>query len=199
MIRAVLERILAAAAVLVLLPVMLLTALAVGLSLGRPLLFRQERAGLEGQPFELVKFRTMRQPERGADPLADDAARTPLVGHVLRRTRLDELPQLINVLKGNVAIVGPRPLLPETIQALGERGRLRGQVKPGLTGWAQTHGGPRLSEQDKIALDLWYIENRSLWLDIACIVLTVRVILFGDRPDIAATEVAHARTADRRS
>jgi lipopolysaccharide/colanic/teichoic acid biosynthesis glycosyltransferase len=199
MIREGIERMLAAGAAVILLPLLLLTALAVWLSLGRPLLFRQQRSGLEGQPFELVKFRTMRQPEKGADPLGHDAERTPFVGRLLRRTRLDELPQLVNVVRGDVAIVGPRPLLPATIAALGERGRLRGRVKPGLTGWAQTHGGPQLTEPDKIALDLWYIENRSLWLDMTCLALTVRVILFGDRPDLAATEVAHARTADRRS
>jgi lipopolysaccharide/colanic/teichoic acid biosynthesis glycosyltransferase len=197
--RQVIEQILAAVAALVLLPLMLLTALSVRLALGSPLLFRQQRAGLEGQPFELVKFRTMHKPGKGADPLADDAARTPLIGRILRRTRVDELPQLLNVIRGEVAIVGPRPLLPETIAALGERGQQRGRVKPGLTGWAQTHGGPRLTEADKIALDLWYIANRSLWLDITILILTVKVILFGDRPDRHATEVAHARTADRRS
>lgn len=196
--RNAIERLLAALAALALLPVMLLTALAVWLSLGRPLLFRQQRAGLGGRPFELVKFRTMRQPAEGADPLGQDVERTPFVGRLLRRTRMDELPQLLNVLRGEVAIVGPRPLLPETIESLGERGISRGRVKPGLTGWAQTHGGPRLSEADKIALDLWYIDNRSLWLDIAILFLTVRVILFGDRPDPAATELAHARIADRR-
>lgn len=197
--RALADRLLALLAALALSPLAALTALAVALGMGRPLLFRQQRAGLGGRPFQLLKFRTMRPPRPGADPLADDQARTPPLGAFLRRTRLDELPQLLNVIRGEMAIVGPRPLLPDTLAALGERGLRRGSVRPGLTGWAQTHGGPRLTEADKIALDLWYIENRSLLLDLRILVLTLSVILFGDRPDRAAADIAHARTADRRS
>lgn len=192
------DRVLALLAAVALLPLAAATALVVALAMGRPLLFRQQRAGLGGRPFRLLKFRTMHPPRAGRHPLADDAARTSRAGAILRRTRLDELPQLLNVIRGDMAIVGPRPLLPETIAELGERGVRRGSVRPGLTGWAQTHGGPRLGEADKIALDLWYIDHRSLSLDLRILFLTLSVILFGDRPDRAAVDIAHARPADRR-
>jgi len=151
------------------------------IAVGRPLLFRQPRSGRGGVVFTLVKFRTMRD-ERDADgrPLPD-AERTPRIGALIRRTRLDELPELWNILRGEMSLIGPRPLLPETIAALGEAGRHRGLVAPGLTGWAQTSGNAILTNADKLALDLWYIDHRTAWLDLVILARTVAVMIVGDR------------------
>ena len=172
------ERVLALLAAVALLPLAAATALVVALAMGRPLLFRQQRAGLGGRPFQLLKFRTMHPPRAGQHPLADDAARTSRAGASLRRTRLDELPQLLNVIRGDMAIVGPRPLLPETIATLGERGVRRGSVRPGLTGLAQVNGlrGPTDREdlaRGRIAYDIDYIRNFSLMMDMQIFVKTL--------------------------
>ncbi len=191
------ERSVAAVALLVLAPVMALVATAVFLSLGRPLLFAQYRAGRDGSRFLLRKFRTMRTAfDTDGVPLPD-AARLTRTGRVLRRTRLDELPQLIAVLRGEMSLVGPRPLLPETIAAMGEAGRVRSQVRPGLTGWAQINGNALLTDADKIALDCWYIANRSLALDATIIVRTIGTILFGERVQEKTIARAYASAADR--
>ncbi|WP_419813921.1 sugar transferase [Glacieibacterium sp.] len=174
-------------------PLAVLVAIIVALTLGRPLLFRQVRSGAGGRPFTLVKFRTMRLVP------GDDAERTPTVGRWLRRSRLDELPQLVNILRGDMAFVGPRPLLPETIAAWGADGSARGAVRPGLTGWAQVHGNTRLSNHEKLALDLWYIENRTLILDLSLLARTVGVVLFGEHANRPALERAHASSRRRRS
>lgn len=178
------------------LPLALMTALVVAASLGRPLLFRQQRAGLGGSVFRLSKFRTMAPPLSADRALADDAARTPPAGRWLRRLRLDELPQLLSVLNGDMALIGPRPLLPATIAAMGSAGAVRGQVRPGLTGWAQVNGNTLLSDTEKLALDLWYVRNRSAGLDIAIIARTIGVILFGERRRPLVMEERHA--SDRR-
>ena len=189
------DAILALVLIACLAPLGLLAALAVGVGLGRPLIFAQYRSGRGGRPFKLVKFRTMH-------PLGprqrDDAARTPPLGRWLRRTRIDELPQLINILRGDMAFVGPRPLLPQTVVGFGEDGRRRGSVRPGLTGWAQVNGNTRLTDHQKLALDLWYIEHRSLWRDVMLLARTFAVVLFGEKPDDAALERAHAGSRRRR-
>ena len=168
---------------------------AVGLGLGSPLIFAQYRSGRGGVPFKLLKFRTMHPP--GPQPL-EDAARTPAVGRWLRYTRLDELPQLINIVLGDMAFIGPRPLLPQTIAGFGADGRRRGSVRPGLTGWAQVNGNTQLTDDQKLALDLWYIEHRSLARDVVLLARTFGVVISGEKRGDAALERAHAGDRRRR-
>jgi lipopolysaccharide/colanic/teichoic acid biosynthesis glycosyltransferase len=123
--------------------------------------------------------------------LLPDKDRTPLIGDVLRRLRLDELPELANIVRGDMAFVGPRPLLPRTVEQMGAGGRIRGSVRPGLTGWAQVNGNSRLNEDEKLALDLWYIRNRSFLLDLTILVRTLGVMLLGER--ISTTSLENAR------
>ncbi len=176
-------------------PFAAVTAIAVWATLGRPLTFRQRRSGRYGRPFVLLKFRTMHAPGRGPDD--SDLGRTPLVGTWLRRLRLDELPQLLNIVRGEMNFIGPRPLLPETIAAFGEAGVRRGMVRPGLTGWSQVCGNTMLTDQEKLALDLWYIAHRSPRHDAMLIVRTLAVIIFGERANIAELERAHAGSRHR--
>ena len=185
------------AAVLLALPFaaigMVAVALVVFAGLGRPVLFRQRRSGRGGAVFTLVKFRTMAD-RRDADgaPLPD-SERTPAIGRFLRRSRLDELPQLWNVLRGDMSLIGPRPLLPQTNDTLGEAGRRRGRVAPGLTGWAQTSGNAILTDADKLTLDLWYIDHRSVGLDLLIALRTVALVIGGDR--ISHDRLDRARSA----
>ncbi len=163
------------------LPLLAVLALLVGLSMGRPVIFRQTRSGKGGSDFVLVKFRSMNDVRDANGDLLPDDARVTWVGNILRRTRLDELPGLLNVVRGEMNFVGPRPLLPHTIAQRGEAGRKRGEVSPGLTGWAQVNGNTLLTLNEKIALDLWYIENRSIWLDLRIILRTLLVMVGGER------------------
>lgn len=167
----------------VLAPLMLLAAIAVLLDVGLPILFWQQRPGLHGKPFKLYKFRTMRQARRkiGEDRLlhkSGDEMRTSRLGKLLRRLRLDELPQLMHILVGTMSFVGPRPLLPDDQP---EGGEVRLSVRPGVTGWAQIHGGDALTPQEKLILDAWYIRNMSLWLDIKILLRTLLAVLEEDR------------------
>lgn len=164
-------------------PLMALIALGVLLDSGSPVLFRQRRAGLGGRSFDLTKFRSMREIRDGAGRLLPDDQRMTAFGRFLRRSRLDELPELWNVLRGDMSFLGPRPLLPETIDGWGNRGAERCSVRPGLTGWAQVHGGPLLHPDDKLALDLWYVRNRSFWLDVSVLARTLAVVMRDDRVD----------------
>jgi lipopolysaccharide/colanic/teichoic acid biosynthesis glycosyltransferase len=163
------------------LPLLVLLAGGVLLSLGRPVLFRQQRAGRGGVPFTLLKLRSMRNTcDASGRPLPDEARVTPF-GRFLRRSRLDELPGLWNVVAGDMAFVGPRPLLPETIAALAMHGVQRGAVRPGLTGWSQVNGNTLLALEEKIALDLWYVAHSSPLLDLRILLLTVWVMVGGER------------------
>jgi lipopolysaccharide/colanic/teichoic acid biosynthesis glycosyltransferase len=160
-------------ALLLLWPVLLLLALAVRLRLGSPVFFRQTRPGLHGRPFEIIKFRTMRD-AAGPDgaPLPDCDRLTPF-GRFLRATSLDELPELLNVLKGDMSLVGPRPLLMQYLGRYTPRQARRHEVRPGITGWAQVNGRNALSWDDKFEYDVWYVENRSIFLDLKILWLTV--------------------------
>jgi sugar transferase EpsL len=159
------------------LPVMAIIAALVALRLGRPVLFRQARAGRDDRPFNLMKFRTMTD-ERGADgKLLPDAARLTGFGTWLRSTSLDELPELLNVLRGDMSLVGPRPLLMEYVPLYSARHRRRHSVRPGLTGWAQINGRNALPWPERFDLDVWYVENRSLWLDVRILARTVWKVL----------------------
>ncbi len=145
--------------------------------LGGPVFFRQIRPGLHGQPFLMVKFRTMTD-KRGLDgQLLPDAARLTVFGRFLRASSLDELPELWNVLKGDMSLVGPRPLLMEYLPLYSPGQARRHDVRPGITGWAQVNGRNALSWEEKFKLDVWYVDHRSLWLDIKILWLTVRKVL----------------------
>jgi len=159
------------------LPLLSLVAAAIRIDMGTPVTYRQVRIGKDEKPFRLWKFRTMTK-ERGPDgALLPDAERLTKLGRWLRETSLDELPQLINVLAGEMSIVGPRPLLVRYLPRYAERQRLRHKVRPGLTGWAQIHGRNALDWSSKLELDAWYAENVSLGLDLRIILRTVLLVL----------------------
>jgi lipopolysaccharide/colanic/teichoic acid biosynthesis glycosyltransferase len=170
----------AAAGLAVLGPVMLGTAVAVRASMGSPVLFRQPRPGLRGEVFELRKFRTMREPRPGEERFASDADRLTRVGRFLRATSLDELPTLLNVLRGDMSLVGPRPLLVRYLDRYSAEQARRHDVKPGVTGWAQVNGRNALSWDDKLALDVWYVDHASLALDLRILGMTVARVLRRD-------------------
>ena len=173
------------------LPVMAVIAGAIRLTDGAPVLYRQVRVTKGGRRFPVIKFRTMTDARDRDGRLLPDAMRTIRIGGFLRRSRLDELPQLWNILTGTMSLIGPRPLLPATIEEAGERGRQRCAVRPGLTGWAQVNGNTLLGERDKIALDLWYIANRSLWLDLTILARTISVAVRGERSNQSSIRRAH--------
>ncbi len=148
--------------------------------LGSPVFFTQVRPGLHGRPFKMVKFRTMTDERDPDGHLLSDAVRLTPFGRWLRATSLDELPELWNVLKGNMSLVGPRPLLMEYLPLYTPEQTRRHEVSPGITGWAQVNGRNSISWEDKFELDVWYVEHRSLWLDIKILWLTVRKVVMRD-------------------
>ena len=160
-------------AVLMLLPILVGIALLVRVFLGHPVLFRQRRPGLEGRPFELLKFRTMTVTKDGEGNLLPDDKRLARFGRFLRRTSLDELPELLNVLKGDMSLVGPRPLLMEYLERYNDRESRRHEVLPGITGWAQVNGRNSLTWGERFELDLWYVDNYSLKLDLMILLKTL--------------------------
>ena len=178
---ALFARIIALLFLIALSPVLLVLWIACVFSDGFPVLFRQDRAGRKGVPFGLIKFRTMRDTRDEKGKLLADQQHVTGLGKFLRRSRMDELPGLINIVRGDLAWVGPRPLLPWTIQELGDRGRKRCSVKPGLTGWSQVNGNTLLTLDQKVALDLWYIENRNMLLDLRILALTVLMVIGGEK------------------
>ncbi len=160
-------------ALLLLSPVIAIVALLVRTRLGSPVFFRQTRPGKDARPFEMIKFRTMRD-ARGADgELLSDAQRLTRLGQTLRSTSLDELPGLWNVLRGDMSLVGPRPLLMQYLPLYSEEQARRHLVRPGVTGWAQVNGRNSLSWDEKFALDTWYVDHHNLWIDIKILLLTV--------------------------
>jgi lipopolysaccharide/colanic/teichoic acid biosynthesis glycosyltransferase len=164
-------------ALVVLSPVLGACALAVRRSVGSPVLFRQERPGLHGRPFKMVKFRTMRDAtDEQGNPLPD-SERLTRVGQFLRSTSLDELPELWNVLRGDMSLVGPRPLLMEYLPLYSPEQARRHDVRPGVTGWAQINGRNALSWEEKFALDVWYVDNRSFLLDVKILLLTIKKVI----------------------
>jgi lipopolysaccharide/colanic/teichoic acid biosynthesis glycosyltransferase len=171
---------LAAVLLLMLLPLLLLTAIAVRVSLGSPILFRQVRPGLAGEPFQMVKFRSMLDTMgTNGDPLPD-SNRLTRFGGFLRSSSLDELPELWNVLKGDMSLVGPRPLLMEYLPLYSAEQYRRHEVRPGVTGWAQVNGRNAIGWEEKFKLDVWYVDNRSLWLDLKILFLTVKKVVIKD-------------------
>ena len=161
----------------ILLPVFVMIALLVKVNLGSPVLFRQRRPGLSGQLFEIIKFRTMKEKLDFDGIVLPDASRMTSFGAFLRSTSLDELPELWNVLKGDMSLVGPRPLLQEYLQLYNEEQNRRHAVKPGITGWAQVNGRNAISWDQKFQLDNWYVDNQSLWLDVKILLLTMKKVV----------------------
>ena len=165
---------------LILSPIIIIVAWQISRKMGSPVLFRQVRPGLDGKPFEMVKFRTMKDAvDVAGNPLPDSERMTPF-GQFLRSSSLDELPELWNVLKGDMSLVGPRPLLMEYLPLYSTEQYRRHEARPGVTGWAQINGRNSLSWDEKFKLDVWYVDNRSLWLDIKILFLTVKKVVVRD-------------------
>ncbi len=160
-------------ALFILVPLLLLVAALVRLRLGAPVFFRQQRPGLYGRPFTMLKFRTMTDARDEAGRLLPDDQRLTPFGRFLRSSSLDELPELINVLRGEMSLVGPRPLLMEYLDRYTPEQMRRHDVRPGITGWAQVNGRNAISWDEKFALDVWYVDHQSFWLDLRILVLTV--------------------------
>lgn len=159
------------------LPVMIIIAFLIRIKLGSPVIFKQQRSGLHGKPFYLYKFRTMTDERDENGELLPDHLRLTPFGQFLRKYSLDELPQLFNVLKGDISLVGPRPLLMEYLELYTPEQARRHEVKPGITGWAQVNGRNAISWEEKFKLDVWYVDHQSFWLDLKILFLTVIKVL----------------------
>lgn len=170
------------------LPVLLLIAMLVRINLGSPLLFRQQRPGWQGKPFYIYKFRTMRDARDAEGELLPDAERLPSFGQFLRKYSLDELPQLYNVIRGDISMVGPRALLMEYLPLYSEDQARRHYVKPGITGWAQINGRNAISWEDKFKCDVWYVDNHSFLLDMKILWMTLLKVV---KPE-GITQAGHA-------
>lgn len=187
-------------ALLLLLLPMAIIAAAIRLTMGAPVLFRQVRPGLAGRPFEIYKFRTMAHPETTSREGHADEERLGRLGRFLRRTSLDELPELFNVLKGDMSLVGPRPLLMEYLELYTPEQARRHEVRPGMTGWAQINGRNAITWEEKFERDVWYVDNRNIWLDLKILMLTAVVVLQGrgvNQPGQATVENFRGTDAQR--
>ncbi|MDC5554109.1 UDP-galactose phosphate transferase (WeeH) [Acinetobacter baumannii] len=177
MIKRLLDIVIASIALILLSPLYFYVGYKVKKNLGSPVLFRQVRPGLHGKPFEMIKFRTMKDAtDTQGNPLPDSERLTPF-GKMLRSTSLDEMPELWNVIKGDMSIVGPRPLLMEYLPLYNKEQAKRHDVRPGMTGHAQVNGRNAISWEEKFKLDTWYVENRSLWLDFKIMLQTVKKVI----------------------
>lgn len=176
----VFDLVLASAALIVCSPVLLVVVLLVATKLGRPVLFKQVRPGLQGRPFQMFKFRTMLNIVDENGDLLPDQMRLTRFGRLLRSTSLDELPGLLNVVRGDMSLVGPRPLLMQYLPLYSEEQARRHLVRPGLTGWAQVNGRNSLNWDSKFKLDTWYVDNRTFALDLRILWMTVRKVLMRD-------------------
>ncbi|WP_419224970.1 sugar transferase [Acinetobacter sp. A2] len=184
MLKRIIDITIASTALILLSPVYLIVAHKVKKNLGSPVLFRQVRPGLHGKPFEMIKFRTMKDAlDAEGNPLPDSERLTPF-GKMLRATSLDEMPELWNVIKGDMSIVGPRPLLMEYLPLYNSEQAKRHNVRPGITGYAQVNGRNAISWEKKFELDTWYVENQSLWLDFKIMLKTIKKVIAKD--DISA-------------
>ena len=176
MVKRIFDLSLSAIMLIALAPVIIIVAAIVAFNLGQPTLFRQARPGLKGRVFDIIKFRSMRDAvDNNGELLSDEQRLTPL-GKKLRNSSLDELPGLWSVLKGDMSLVGPRPLLIEYLPLYSPEQARRHDVKPGITGWAQINGRNNISWQEKFALDVWYVDNQNLWLDIKILFLTIKKV-----------------------
>ncbi|MFD0588431.1 sugar transferase [Paenibacillus sp. GCM10027627] len=161
-------------------PLIAVTAVFIRIKLGGPVLFKQQRPGLHGRPFYLYKFRTMTDAKDSEGRLLSDQLRMTPFGTLLRKLSLDELPQLLNVVRGELSLVGPRPLLMSYLELYTEEQAKRHNVKPGITGWAQVNGRNAVSWEERFERDVWYVEHRSFWLDLKILLLTVKKVLQSD-------------------
>lgn len=177
MLRSVFDRIAAGMGLVALSPILLSIAGIVWMTMGRPILFRQMRPGLRGRLFEIVKFRTMKEPTSESEP---DSGRITRVGAFLRASSLDELPTLWNVLKGEMSLVGPRPLLVDYLERYTPEQARRHQVKPGITGWAQVNGRNSTTWEERLAMDVWYVDHRTFWMDMKILGRTVFAVIKRD-------------------
>ncbi len=164
-------------ALIILSPILLVVTLLVAVKLGRPVLFRQRRPGLHGRAFSILKFRTMTDSVDADGVLLPDSQRLTGFGGFLRATSIDELPALVNIIRGEMSLVGPRPLLMEYLPLYSEEQARRHEMRPGLTGWAQVNGRNALSWEDRFSLDVWYVDNRTFWLDVKILLLTVAKVI----------------------
>jgi sugar transferase EpsL len=181
----------AAALIIVLSPVLSVIAALIAGSMGRPVLFRQQRPGLGGKAFTILKFRTMRDATDASGNPLPDAQRITRLGRFLRRTSLDELPELVNVLRGDMSLVGPRPLLTEYLPRYTDEQMRRHEVPPGITGWSQVNGRNALTWDEKFALDVWYVDHHSLRLDLQILRMTIGNVVKGEgisHPGVATME-----------
>jgi sugar transferase EpsL len=172
-------------------PVLCVTAALVAAATGRPVLFRQQRPGLGGKVFTIVKFRTMRDATDASGNPLPDAQRITRLGRFLRRTSLDELPELVNILRGDMSLVGPRPLLLEYLPRYTDEQMRRHEVRPGITGWSQVNGRNALTWDEKFALDVWYVDHRSMRLDLQILLKTIGNVVKGEgisHPGVATME-----------
>jgi lipopolysaccharide/colanic/teichoic acid biosynthesis glycosyltransferase len=192
MLRRLLDILLGGAILILASPLMLVTTFAVSLD-GGPVLFKQRRAGRFGSEFEILKFRSMRPHNlttaelmKAHGQITSSHPDVTFVGRWIRRFKVDELPQLVNVIKGEMSIIGPRPTVPEQVKDYTPYQLFRLDVRPGLTGWAQVNGGTELSWPERILLDVWYIAHRSLWLDLRILCKTALVLVRGEKPSLAA-------------
>jgi len=175
-------------------PLLLVTALLIRITIGKPILFKQVRPGLSERPFIIYKYRTMTNKKTADGSLLPDKERLPKLGVILRKSSIDELPELWNVLKGDMSLVGPRPLLMQYLMLYNERQRRRHEVRPGITGWAQVNGRNTASWEQKFENDLWYIDNQSFWLDVRILVRTIVKVFI--REGISAPGEATMTTFD---
>ncbi len=169
-----------AAAIVAFAPVLGIVGVLVARDIGRPIFFRQRRPGRGGGSFTMIKFRTMREPVAGEARFLSDADRLTPLGAFLRKSSLDELPELLNVLRGEMSLVGPRPLLESYLSKYTPEQARRHEVRPGITGWAQVNGRQNIPFSKRLQLDVWYVEHQSLWLDLRILLTTIRIAVFGD-------------------
>ena len=180
MIKRALDILAAAIGLIIFSPILIVISLMVRRQMGPPVLFRQTRPGMHGKPFQMIKFRTMRDAIDADGRPLPDAERLTKLGRFLRSSSLDELPELWNVLKGDMSLVGPRPLLMEYLPLYSSEQARRHEVRPGVTGWAQVNGRNAISWDEKFALDVWYVDNRSIWLDLKIIWFTIHKVIKRD-------------------
>ena len=179
-VKLLLDLTIAISSVIILSPLLILIGILVRMNIGKPVLFRQVRPGLEGKPFTIYKFRTMTNEQDKDGCLLADGERLISLGRFLRKTSMDELPEFFNVIKGNMSIVGPRPLLMQYLDRYTPEQARRHEVRPGITGWAQVNGRNAISWEDKFKLDVWYVDNWSLWLDVKVVAMTMWKVLKRD-------------------
>ena len=176
MMKRLLDIIISLSALILLAPLYAVISYKVKKNLGSPILFKQTRPGLHAQPFDMIKFRTMKDATDASGNLLPDSMRMTALGKMLRSSSLDELPELWNVLKGDMSLVGPRPLLMEYVPLYNKEQTRRHEMRPGITGWAQINGRNAISWEEKFQLDVWYVDNHSIWLDLKILLLTLKKV-----------------------